>query len=122
MPERTIQFYSTGHAYLAANSLDQDDCLALSDTVEGLAPEWSVEIHIDPVGETSLMIIPPNVDDAIGPMLIVHKVASMFLLDQFRWDSYDNIGEYTTLDRVHGAIKNALLSVPTASHELPTLH
>ena len=122
MPERTTQFCRNGHTYPAANSLDDDDCLTLSDTVTGLAPEWLVEIQTDPVGEISVMIIPPNVDDTIGPMLVVYKVASVFLLDQFRWDRYGNVGEYSTLDGVRRAITGMLRSLSRVSCELTTLH
>ena len=122
MPERTTQFCRNGHTYPAANSLDDDDCLTLVDTMKGLAPEWSVEIQTDPVGEISVMIIPPNVDDTIGPMLVVHKVASVFVLDQFRWDRYGNVGEYSTLDGVRRAITGMLLHLPYTMHGPTTVH
>ena len=61
------------------------------------------------------MIMPPNVDDAIGPLLVVHKVASMFRLDQFRWDRYSNVGDYHAFDDLLDAIRRTLLSLPSVS-------
>jgi hypothetical protein len=122
MPGSTIQSVTIGYTFPVANSLDQDDCLALSDIVKGVAPEWLVEAHSDPTREVSVMIIPPNVDDDIGPLLVVHKVASVYVLDQFRWDRYGNIGDYSTLDEVRRAIVATLLSLPTVVHGATRLH
>jgi hypothetical protein len=115
---RTAEF-----AYPAQDSsLDQDDCSSLRDTVKSLAPEWSADVHKDPGGELSLMIMPPDVDDMIGPLLVVHKVASMFRLDQFRWDSYSNVGDYRTFDGLLDAVRRTLLSLPAVSGIGCTLH
>ena len=61
------------------------------------------------------MIMPPGVDDAIGPLLVVHKVDLMFRLDQFRWDSYSNVGDYHAFDDLLDAIRRTLLSLPAVS-------
>jgi hypothetical protein len=68
------------------------------------------------------MIMPPDVDDMIGPLLVVHKVASMFRLDQFRWDSYSNVGDYRTFDGLLDAVRRTLLSLPAVSGIGCTLH
>ena len=67
------------------------------------------------MGEVNLMIIPPDVDDAIGPMLVIHKAASIFHLDQFRWDEYGSLGDYLNRDDVFGAVRDTLLSKPTVT-------
>ena len=93
-------------------SLDQEDCVTLQALVKTLAPEWSADIHCDPVGEISLMIMPPEVRDEIGPLLVVHKVASVFRLDQFRWDVYSVLGEYLAFDDLVRAVRRTLLALP----------
>jgi hypothetical protein len=122
MSERRPQLRETGREYPAPNSLDEEDCLTLRGAVKGLAPEWSVDVHRDPVGEVSLMIMPPDVDDAIGPLLVVHKVASIFHLDQFRWDNYSAVGEYPSFDGVLYAVTQTLLALPSVCGSAITLH
>jgi hypothetical protein len=122
MRRSTPQFYGADHACPTANTLDQEDCSILLELVNDVAPDWSVEIHTDPMGEVNLMIIPPDVDDAIGPMLVIHKAASIFHLDQFRWDEYGSLGDYLNLDDVSGAVRDTLLSKPMVTGTPTTLH
>jgi hypothetical protein len=65
---------------------------------------------------------PPDADDAIGPTLIIHKAASIFHLDQFRWDEYGSLGDYLNRDDVFGAVRDTLLSKPTVTGTPTTLH
>ena len=122
MPARITYAYSTQSTYPAAYGLDQCHCLALRDVAMTVAPGWSVEICTDPLGEISLMIIPPNVDDAIGPTLIVHKAGLIFHLDQFRWDAYGGLGEYLDFDALRSAVSSTLLSLPIVRSSAITLH
>jgi hypothetical protein len=87
-----------------------------------VAPDWSVETYADAVGEISIMIMPPNVDDAIGPMLVVHKAGLIFQLDQFRWDEYSSLGEYLDFDALRRAVSGILLSLPIMPGSAVTLH
>jgi hypothetical protein len=122
MPGWTPQFHGADYACPTADALDQEDYSILAELLEGLAPEWSVEVHTDPMGEVSLIITPPDVDDAIGPTLIIHNTACMFHLDQFRWDEYRSLGDYLSLDDVSVAVRGALLSVPMVAGAPATLH
>jgi len=119
---RITQSHANEHACPVADGLDQSDCLVLSIAATMAAPEWSVEIYTDAAGEISLMIIPPNVDDAFGPTLIVHKVALTFHLDQFHWDEYGSLGNYINRDEVQDAMNGALRSVLAAPRRGTTLH
>ena len=94
----------------------------MAELVAAVAPAWSVEIYTDPMGEVSVLINPPNVDDAAGPTLIIYKSASVFHLDQFRWDEYGNVGDYLDLDDVSGAVRHVLLSQPMVARTSMTLH
>jgi hypothetical protein len=122
MPGRRSQFYSVDYACPTANALDREDYSILLELVNDVAPDWSVEVYTDPMGEVSFMIIPPDVDDAIGPTLIIYKAASVFHLDQFRWDEYGSLGDYLNLDDVFDAVRDALLSQPTIVGISTTLH
>ena len=104
------------------NSLGQGECGLLQSVVRDLAPDWSAEAMTDPVGETSLMIIPPEVCDEIGPLLVVHRVGALFRLDQFHWDVYSEIGEYRTFDELKNAVLQTLLTLPSIGSATGYLH
>lgn len=112
MSGRIIQIHSNGQGCPAEISLDHSDSRVLSDATRTEVPEWSIETYIDPDGEVSLMIIPPNVDDAIGPTLIVHKAGLNFHLDQFRWDEYRSVGVYFDLYDMLRAMDDVLSAIP----------
>jgi hypothetical protein len=87
-----------------------------------LAPAWSTEPYRDPFGETSLMIIPPDADDALGPTLIISRTAAELHVDNFHWDTYAPIGRYSDLDAVVRAVRDILLSLPEISGGSRMLH
>ena len=122
MPGRTLLFHCAVFARPTTNSFDLSDCSVLTELVNGIAPDWSVEIYRDPVGEVSVLINPPDVNDACGPTLIIYKSASVFHLDQFRWDKYSSLGDYLHLDDVSDAVRGVLLSQPVLARTSTTLH
>ena len=122
MPRRRIQPGAASATNPIPNSLDHDDCLTLQRVVEGLAPDWSADIHQDPVGEVCMMIMPPEVQDEIGPLLVAHKLSSVFRLDKFHWDVYSTIGEFRTFDELVDAVRRTLLALPAVSPKPVLLH
>ena len=122
MRVRIIQDHRASFAHPVANSLERRHCTMLSCAIMAVVPDWSVEKHIDPDGEVSLLIIPPGADDAIGPTLIVYKVASVFHLDEFRWDEYRTRGEYFDRDEVLTVIRGIVLSALAMAGSATTMH
>ena len=122
MPGRTPQFYVPNYACPTADTFYPEDYSTLAKLVKGVAPDWSMERHRDTMGAVSVIIIPPSVDDTVGPTLIIRKAASVFHLDQFRWDEYDSLGDYLDLDDLSGAVRDALMCQPTMAGISTTLH
>jgi hypothetical protein len=122
MPVRIIQGYTANHAYPVGNSLELSDCLTLSCAIMAVVPDWSVEKHTDPDGEVSLLIIPPDADDASGPTLIVYKVASVLHLDEFRWDEFRSRGEHFDRDEVLTVVRGIVLSALAMAGSPTTMH
>jgi hypothetical protein len=122
MSARRLNGHVASRAYIRAHGLDEIDCQMLSDTVRAAAPAWSAEAHRDPSGEISLMVVPPDADDAAGPTLVIHRVAAALHMDQFRWDNYAPIGEYQDLEAVLRAVRHLLQSLPLVSGGSMMLH
>ena len=122
MPGRTPHSYGAVFTCPTANTVDSEDCSVLTELVNCIAPGWSVEMDRNPTGEVNVMIIPPNGDDAAGPTLVIYKAASVFHLDQVRWDEYHSLGDYINLDDVSDAVSDLLLSQPMMAGPSITLH
>lgn len=107
MSSRAIRISNQGSSP-APESITREECLAAWDAVAKVIPGWSAEIQDNPIGQLSLYIVPPDAADDAGPMLILYKMASMFILDQFWWDRYDCLGEFTSIDEAVSAIRTVL--------------
>jgi hypothetical protein len=55
-------------------------------------------------------------------LLVVHKVASVFRLDQFRWEVYSAIGEYLTFNDLTDAVRRTLRALPGRCAKAVALH
>ena len=62
MRRSTSQLYGADRAWPTANTLDQEDCSILLELVNDVAPDWSVELHTDPMGEVKYPSDRDNVD------------------------------------------------------------
>jgi len=93
-----------------ASGLSRRDCDLLRETLDYLNPDWSVDVQTDPLGEVSIMIIPPRVDDTEGPLLIIHKAGLVYCLDEYRWDLYSGIGVFASLHELAEEVRLTLLS------------
>lgn len=109
MSNRVIRLQNSRRSPPAPDSISREECLAAWDAVSDLVPDWSAEIQEDPIGRgLCLYIIPPDAEDEAGPMLILYKMGSMFALDQFRWDRYDDLGEFAGIEYAVRAIQTVL--------------
>jgi hypothetical protein len=122
MPQRRLHGQSASRPYVPAKGLDRIDCTTLSEAVYRLAPGWSAEAHRDPHGRLSLMIIPPNADDALGPTLIVRRTRAALCVDQFQWDDYSPIGAYRSIDAVLETLHHLLHALPRIAGGSTMLH
>jgi hypothetical protein len=73
-----------------------------------IAPAWSVELHGVSAEDTSLIILPEDGEDALGPSLMISRENYGLRLDQIRWDELTEIGTFPTLGDVVDAIAHIL--------------
>jgi hypothetical protein len=95
-----------------ASGLTREECRMLREAVAGVAPNWSVDIQHDPAGEVLAMVVPPGVDDAEGPVLVVHRVGLLYCLDQYRWDTYSAIGAHDSVEATVSRVRLILTTLP----------
>ncbi len=68
--------------------LDRGSASIFATAVAGLDLMWSVELHYDALGKASIVIPLEDLDDVIGPTLIVHADQSSFHLEELSGDAY----------------------------------
>ncbi|HET6606031.1 MAG TPA: hypothetical protein VFG62_05150 [Rhodopila sp.] len=73
-----------------------------------IAPQWSVELHGISAEDTSLIILPEDGEDALGPSLMISREDYGLRLDQIHWDELTEIGTFSVLAEVVGAIARIL--------------
>jgi hypothetical protein len=95
----------------------------IADAIAGAAPDWSVELYSDMPGSGTIIIMPDDADDDIGPTYFVHREGHMLCLDQLHWDSYSSVGRFADIDGVARALCKRLLSLASPTMpEARTLH
>lgn len=68
--------------------------------LKDVAPQWSVELHGISFDDTSLIILPEDGEDALGPSFMISQEGYGLRLDQFHWDELTEIGAFPTLSAV----------------------
>jgi|HubBroStandDraft_3_1064219.scaffolds.fasta_scaffold844607_1 hypothetical protein len=103
----------------AHEPLGLEQCNQLAATIAGLIPNWSVELHHDVLRKPMIVILPEDLDDAIGPTLVVYADEIAFHLEELRWDTCRKRGDYCAWTDVLRAVWLRLFwEAPFA----PTLH
>ncbi len=90
-------------------SLGPRQCQHLAAVVAELVPDWSVNLRHDILGNATIVILPDDLDDSIGPALFVHGEGSTFHLEELRWGAYRKLDEYRTWDEVLRAVRIRLI-------------
>jgi hypothetical protein len=91
----------------------------LAGVVAGFVPDWSVELHYDEYGKAAIVIMPEDMDDTIGPTLIVSTTGPDFDLDELRCDVYHNLGQHLSWSDILRAVRVKLAwegSTPATLH------
>jgi hypothetical protein len=73
-----------------------------------IAPQWSVELHGISAEDISLIILPEDGEDALGPSLMISREDYGLRLDQIRWDELTDMGTFPTLGDVVDAVARIL--------------
>jgi hypothetical protein len=82
----------------------------IADAIAGAAPDWCVEFYSDMPGTGTIIIMPDDADDDIGPTYFVHREGHMLCLDQLHWDSYSSVGRFADIGAVAQELRGRLLS------------
>jgi hypothetical protein len=85
--------------------LGPGQCEHLASVVAGLGPTWSVELHYDVLGQATIVVLPEDLDDAIGPTLIIHAGQSAFHLEELCGEAYRKLGEHLAWADVLRAVR-----------------
>jgi hypothetical protein len=65
-----------------------------------IAPEWSVELQGICADEATLVLLPEDGDDAMGPSFMVSRETYGFRVDQVHWDVVTEIGVFASMNDV----------------------
>jgi hypothetical protein len=99
--------------------LEPRQCEHLAAVVAELGPNWSVELHDDIPGKETIVILPDDPDEAIGPTLIIHADESAFHLEELDGDAFRKLGEHLVWADVLRAVRIRLvweMPFPTTRH------
>ena len=95
----------------------------LADVVANIAPDWSVELYATGPDSGTIVVMPHDADDDIGPTYFVHLEGGALCLDQLHWDCYSSVGRFADLGGVAEALRRKLSSPATlAMPRSRTLH
>jgi len=122
MHQRTTHAVTHGHSIIASDSLRDVECSTVWNTVKRRLVDWSGEFFTDPFGDLNLMILPPNADDELWPMLIVYRQHGLYMVDIFRWDEYSNAKACFTLEETAAAIGSIVISATSPRLVAPSVH
>src|ERR1700735_2435255 len=62
--------------------------------MDEIAPQWSVELQGICVDEATLVLLPEDGDDAMGPSFLISRETYGFRLDQVHWDVLTEYGVF----------------------------
>jgi hypothetical protein len=116
---RHVEDYLSHRPTSAHESLGPEQCDRVAAAVVELLPDWSVELHHDELRKPMIVIQPENLDDAIGPTLIIYRDKAAFHLEELRWDTYRKLGHYRLWANVLRAVRINLIwetPFPTTLH------
>ncbi len=106
---RHVEVCLNQHSTPAHEPLGQQQCNHLAAVLAELVADWSVELHLDVLRKPMIVILPDNLDDAIGPTLAVHGDEIAFHLEELHWDTCRKIGVYREWGDVLHAVRIRLI-------------
>lgn len=95
--------------------LGRAQCQRLAAVVASLGPTWSVGLHHDARGKATIVVLPEDLDDAIGPTLIIRATRSGFHLEEMCEDACRSLGEHSAWADVLRTVRIRLIWEMTIS-------
>jgi hypothetical protein len=90
--------------------LGQSDLRFVQLALRELAPAWTADLVGICAFEATLVVVPFDGDDVIGPSFLISRETCGFRLDQVHWDMMAEVGAYESLSDVVSALLVRLLS------------
>ena len=76
-----------------------------------IAPDWAVELEGICTEEATLVVVPEDGDDAIGPSFVISRETYGLRVDQVHWDALTEVGVFASLARRRAALRRLAASV-----------
>jgi hypothetical protein len=89
--------------------LGHGHCRHLAGVVAEVGPNWSVELHDNVPGNAAIVILPEDVHDAFGAILIVHADESAFHIEEVHGNAHRKLGQHVAWDDVLRAVRIRLI-------------
>lgn len=90
------------------SAISNRDLMIVEAMLADIAPQWSVELHGVCVEDTSLIVLPEDGEDSLGPSFTISREDYGLRLDQIHWDELTELGVFPNLSEVVDVIAYAL--------------
>ena len=80
--------------------------------MDEIAPQWSVELQGICVDEATLVLLPEDGDDSMGPSFLISRETYGFRLDQVHWDVLTELVVFGSLNDVVTTLGVRLAFIP----------
>ncbi|HVY15773.1 MAG TPA: hypothetical protein VHB27_11110 [Rhodopila sp.] len=84
------------------------DLLVVEAMLADVAPRWVVEMHGVEIDDTSLIVVPEDGEDMIGPSFIISTHKHGYQLDRVHWDKMTEVGGFISLTAAAEAVARVL--------------
>lgn len=92
----------------SSREIGQRELNLVSDLVLRVAPDWSVELSGDVTADRSLVVMPHEADDRMGPTFVIRLATNGMRLDQVQWDQYTTLLQAANMRRVLNILRTRL--------------
>jgi hypothetical protein len=80
--------------------LSATDLAVVRRAMAEIAPEWAVELENTCAGEATLVLVPDDGDDLVGPSFVISRETYGLRVDQVHWDALTEVGVFASLNEV----------------------
>ncbi len=92
--------------------IGEADLVFMQVAIAEIAPDWSVEMEAIAADEATLVLLPEDGDDAMGPSFVISRETYGFRLDQIHWDVMTECGVFASLSDIVAVIAARLAFYP----------
>jgi hypothetical protein len=122
--KRTLGQTNQDTAYtLPVRPICEADLALMQGAMAEIAPGWSVELCGICADEATLVLLPEDGDDAMGPGFMISREPYGYRLDQVHWEVLTEFGVFPSLNDVVAALDMRLaVSEPMTIPASVTIH